>query len=167
MDTYQIPTIPVTDDRVPEDVLEHFRLHLQYAVHDYILTLFNEQADGPFELTQKKLCTRLHKDPARISRLLGDPGNWTLNTLSDLLVGMGVDPRSPFDKIAAWEDAHRAREGVVLPGDAGERIAAVQVAIPAQSPAPSRLYPKTEWPRLPDQPMGILAPYASGAVTMQ
>jgi hypothetical protein len=107
MDTFQAPSLPLGDEPIPDRILKYFQAHLRYALHAYVVDLFYQQASDPsLNLTKAKLGRRLGKAPARISRLLGRPGNWTLDTISELLVGMGVDPRTPFDKIAAWDAEH-------------------------------------------------------------
>jgi hypothetical protein len=54
-------------------------------------------------ITQAALAARMQKDPAQLNRLLNAPGNWTLDTVSDLLFAIsgGVPAYSvayPLDK---------------------------------------------------------------------
>jgi transcriptional regulator with XRE-family HTH domain len=39
-------------------------------------------------LTQAKLAERLGKDPGRLSNTLSSPGNWTIDTIAELLFGI-------------------------------------------------------------------------------
>ena len=40
-------------------------------------------------LTQAKLAERIGKDPGRLSNTLSSPGNWTIDTIAELLFGIG------------------------------------------------------------------------------
>lgn len=81
---------------------EYFRRLLQNRLHALVLQAFIDQeaAEG---LTQKQLAGRLEKGQDQISRWLHTAGNWTFDTLSDLLLGMKVrldDPSyTSFDKL--------------------------------------------------------------------
>jgi hypothetical protein len=63
--------------------------------------LFYELVVGEFiktGLTQIDLAARMGQKPARICRLLGAPGNWTLDTVSDLLFAIcGAAPNCSVD----------------------------------------------------------------------
>ncbi|MBN13892.1 MAG: hypothetical protein CMJ15_01515 [Pelagibacterium sp.] len=50
------------------------------GLYDYIVRKFMESG-----LTQATLAKRLHKEPSQISRLLGAPGNWTIDTCAEIL----------------------------------------------------------------------------------
>lgn len=67
-----------------------YRRRLQNRVHRLVLRAFREQ-EKKAGLTQKGLAERIDSRPELINRWLGIPGNWTLNTISDLLLGIGVD----------------------------------------------------------------------------
>lgn len=75
------------DAEIPEGKLEYFRERFRNDLYDFILRKFLEQKQMR-NLNQAELARRLSYDPARLSRLLGAPGNWTLATVSDLLVGI-------------------------------------------------------------------------------
>ena len=46
-------------------------------------------------LSQADLARRIGKRPEVINRLLGSPGNWRIDTISDLLVGIGAEELEP------------------------------------------------------------------------
>ena len=71
---------PTGTDVVPETTREYFRTRNKMRAFTLVHDAF--AASG---ISQATLAARLGLGPDRISRLLGAPGNWTLDTLSDLL----------------------------------------------------------------------------------
>jgi transcriptional regulator with XRE-family HTH domain len=69
--------------------LARFRQRFRNHVHNQILTLFLDLQEGQ-KLSQKAIATRLNVDPSRINRLLNDPANMTLDTVSDLMLAMNA-----------------------------------------------------------------------------
>ncbi|HEV3113670.1 MAG TPA: helix-turn-helix transcriptional regulator [Candidatus Binataceae bacterium] len=85
---------------IPESTLEYFSGRLIDRLHALVLDAYIQQSKEE-GLTQVELAERLAQDPARINRLLGGAGNWTLKTVSNLLVAIGVDLDDPsFTPIA-------------------------------------------------------------------
>ncbi|HTT76778.1 MAG TPA: helix-turn-helix transcriptional regulator [Candidatus Binataceae bacterium] len=72
----------------------YYRRRLQNRIHRLISQTFKQQQKSN-GLTQKTLAERIDIDKAQLNRWLGISGNWTLNTLSDLLLGMAVDLDDP------------------------------------------------------------------------
>jgi transcriptional regulator with XRE-family HTH domain len=66
-----------------------FRQLFRNQVHDQIVRLFLAQQEQ-HGLTQKVIAERMGVHPSRINRLLGDPANLTLDTISDLLLAMNA-----------------------------------------------------------------------------
>ena len=73
--------------RIPKGKLEYLRERFRNDLYDFILRKYLDQRNER-NLNQAELARRLSYDPARLNRLLGAPGNWTLATVSDLLVGI-------------------------------------------------------------------------------
>ena len=64
----------------------YFQDRLKNRLYDLIIELFMQrEADG---FTKAELARVLDKRPEQVSRLLANPGNWTLDTISDLLLGI-------------------------------------------------------------------------------
>jgi hypothetical protein len=75
---------------IPLEKLAFFRARAQSHLYDLVVTKFLAlERDG--KLTRAELARRIGKQPAQITRLLGAPGNWTVGTGSDLLLGMGEE----------------------------------------------------------------------------
>jgi hypothetical protein len=73
-----------------------YRRRFQNLFHRLVVRAFRETG-----LNQKQLADRIDSQTSQVNRWLGIPGNWTLNTISDLLLGMGVDLDDPsFVRIA-------------------------------------------------------------------
>lgn len=91
---------PSGDDPIPLNVLGFLRAHNKYNVYELVLNEF--QRSG---LTQAQLARRIRKNPDRVCKILGGPGNWTLDTIADLLFAIsgGVAKYSmsyPLDEAA-------------------------------------------------------------------
>ena len=82
------------ESQIPEGKLEYLRERFRNDLFDFVLRKFLEQRERR-GLTQAELARRLSCDPARLNRLLGAPGNWTLSTVSDLLVGISGEALIP------------------------------------------------------------------------
>ncbi|MCJ2067987.1 helix-turn-helix domain-containing protein [Methylobacterium sp. J-030] len=89
MTTSQIPSLSETthpDAEIPNDCLVYFQDRLRSRLYDLVIGEFEQaRIDG---LTQAKLARRLGKKPEQIHKWLSSPGNWTLNTVSNLLLGI-------------------------------------------------------------------------------
>ncbi len=81
----------LSGERIPEQKLGYFRARLSNRMHDLILSTFLE-LEKRNEISRADIARRLNREPAQISRWLGAPGNWTLDTVSDLLLSMGHEP---------------------------------------------------------------------------
>jgi hypothetical protein len=106
---------PVGATLIPPGTLGYFRGRNRWRVYEIVLREFQKSG-----LTQADLARRMGKRPEVISRLLGAPGNWGLDTVSDLLFAIsGGEPvystGHPLDEAArndtgrAWRGAHVSR----------------------------------------------------------
>ena len=85
-----------SDDPFSKYALGYLNERVKNSFYDYVLRRFHDAAERE-GLTKAKLARRLGLEPARVTRLLGAPGNWTLDTVSELLVGIcreELQPRS-------------------------------------------------------------------------
>jgi hypothetical protein len=62
--------------------------------YEYIVGKFQTAAKEE-NLTQAQLARRIGKTPEVVNRLLGSPGNWTLETISSLLAGICGEELEP------------------------------------------------------------------------
>lgn len=96
------------DQTIPAGKLTYFRARLQDRIYDLIVRAFvQKEADG--EMTRGGLANRIRKDPAQITRYLTSPSNWTLDTVSDLLLGIcgaeleiGIKPLQQHQKATLY-----------------------------------------------------------------
>lgn len=73
---------------IPADALSYFRAWIKDQFHDLVWREFREQKLRRPDLTQAEIARRLGKRPEQINRWLATPGNWTLETVSDLLLAI-------------------------------------------------------------------------------
>jgi hypothetical protein len=85
---------------IPPEKLAYFRARLQDRIYDLIVREFLRKEEAK-EMTRSSLAQRIDKDPAQITRWLSNPGNWTLETISDFMLGVcaaelsiGIQPLS-------------------------------------------------------------------------
>ena len=79
---------PTDDDRVPVGTLGYFQARNRNRLYELVLREFEHSG-----ISQAALARRLGKRPDQICRWLGAPGNWGLDTVSDLLFAIsGAEP---------------------------------------------------------------------------
>ncbi len=62
--------------------------------YNFVMEKFVEASEKK-GLTKSKLARRIHKSPDRVSHILGAPGNWTLDTIAELLAGISTEELRP------------------------------------------------------------------------
>ncbi|MEX0923287.1 MAG: helix-turn-helix transcriptional regulator [Rhodovibrionaceae bacterium] len=82
------------DQPIPLGILEYLRAQTRNDLYAFIIKKLLE-ARREQGLTNAQLARRIGCDPGRLSRLLSAPGNWTIATVSDLLVGIAQERLVP------------------------------------------------------------------------
>ncbi len=135
---------------IPVGKLEYFRARLQSRLHQLVLNEWLCQEDQG--LTQAELARRIGRKPEVINRLLGAPGNWTVNTVSDLLIGMGAEPEFIVSRLVdRTANATLLISGEARLGEQPEKRKSVEPENP-QPLSPHQTNPPTP------PPFGLLAP---------
>jgi len=65
----------------------YFQGRLRTRLYNLVLSRFRAAAEND-GLTRAELARRIGRQPAVLTRLLNGPGNWTIDTISDLLLGI-------------------------------------------------------------------------------
>ncbi len=71
---------------IPEDTYDYFQERQKGRLYDKIIRGFWEKEKEGFSRAQ--LARRMNKRPEQITRILAAPGNWTLDTISDLVLAI-------------------------------------------------------------------------------
>lgn len=71
---------PTDDDRIPRSTLGYFQARNKHRIYELVLETFLKS-----NISQATLARRLGKGTDQICRWLGAPGNWSLDTVSDLI----------------------------------------------------------------------------------
>ena len=79
-----------TTKKISKREIFYFRQRLKNRIFQSIHAYFAKKAESE-GLTKKELSERIDKDPAQITKWLSGVKNLELNTISDLLLGMGVE----------------------------------------------------------------------------
>jgi hypothetical protein len=96
---------PTGSERVPPGTLGYFQSRNRHNVYDLVMSEFEDSG-----LSQADLARRLGKGPDQVCRLIGGPGNWTLDTLSDLMFAIsGTAPA--YSKEYPLRQPRRNRRG--------------------------------------------------------
>ena len=98
--------------QLPLKNIAYFQQRLKNRIYEAIIDLFVQQANGK-GLTKKDIAEKLGKDPALVNRWLAAPSNWSLETVSDLLLAMDAEIDVvvvPFSQRTRPNYAHRVME---------------------------------------------------------
>lgn len=113
-------------EQIPLARLAFFREELRNRLYAEAIRRFHALEDQGF--TKARLARRIGKSPEQVIRWLGAPGNWTLDTASDLFVGMRAIPIVQADDLiphlaSADQDAaattHALMKGLANKPDGG------------------------------------------------
>ena len=80
-------------ENIPLGKLAYLRERTRNLLYDFIIKKFLEAEKNG--LSQAELARRIGKRPEVVGRWLGTPGNWRIDTISDLLVGIGAEELDP------------------------------------------------------------------------
>jgi hypothetical protein len=117
-----------TQKKINLDDLVYYRERTRNRVYATVISLFSRLVETR-KLTKAELAFRLQKEPAQITRWLGGPSNWTLDTISDLLLAMGCELDTKFkfvNEIANTSQVHPLlieRHNVAFISDVTFRVA--------------------------------------------
>ena len=81
--------------------IEYYRTRFQNRVFAKLVDFITTEAQRD-HITKKEMAERLGKDPGQLSRLLSQPSNLTLDTISDLLLALNAEAEPP--EIARFAD---------------------------------------------------------------
>jgi len=137
MTTSLVPSLrPLADGGViPESTRAFFRERIRIRLHQFLLAEFLRQSRER-GLTRKALAERIERRPESITRWLNGPGNMELDTLSDLLLAMGMEPTFSGRRIV---DQQAVATEPVVADVAAERVTPTLVTTKLQEPATFRL----------------------------
>jgi hypothetical protein len=74
----------LSGDPISDGTLEHFRTRFRERLYELVLSEYRKQAEKG--MTKRHIAHRINRRPEQITRWLGAPVNWTLETVSDLLL---------------------------------------------------------------------------------
>ncbi len=74
-------------EKIPLGTLSYFRERFRDRLYDLVMEEFLKQ-DAESGLTRAEVARRIGRRPEQITRWFGAPGNWTLETVSDLLLAV-------------------------------------------------------------------------------
>jgi len=69
--------------------LGYLKAAAQDQAYEAVFKAFEEEHARDSRITRAFVARRLGKDPAQITKFLGAPGNWTLETFAQLLAALG------------------------------------------------------------------------------
>ena len=111
---------------IPYGKLSYFRTRFRSQLHNLILSRFHQQET----LKKADLARRIHRSPAVINRLLASPGNWTLDTVSDLLIGLAAIPNIDTSDVRAMLRVNSRTDAQIAALVKGEKQRSVEIPQP-------------------------------------
>jgi hypothetical protein len=129
------------DHVISENTLAYLQERAKGRLYDYIIRKFVEEEKRG--LTRAQLARRINKSPEIVTRLLGAPGNWTIETLADLLVGISSEELKPASECLLDRPRRNyagARYSAPKIETETETRSAVRVANPAPVPTTTASY---------------------------
>lgn len=93
----------LTEERIPLGTLSYFRERFRDRLYDLVVEEFVKQS-AESNLTRAEVARRIGRRPEQITRWFSAPGNWTLETVSDLL--LAIAKSEPDVRLLPLEGRH-------------------------------------------------------------
>ena len=92
MPTSQTPQTQhsLNEGQIPVAEIAYYNQRLRNHIFGQVLKAFAEEAEAG-RINKAELARKLGKEPPQITRWFSGPSNWTLDTISSLLVGIGAE----------------------------------------------------------------------------
>jgi DNA-binding phage protein len=130
-----------SDDKIPIGEISYVRESVKNMAHQMVLQKFLEIKERGY--TRAVLARRLGKKPEQITRWLSAPGNWTLDTFSDLMFAMGADPEAVFMRSATARQSDGAHDIITQIATSNETSSSLPPRVSALSQLSSILPQQT------------------------
>lgn len=141
--------VSLEDVAISPVILGYFDGAAQSEAHEAVLETFLRMAEEE-GITRSFLARRLNKPREQITRWLGAPGNWTLDTLTNLSLAMGHRPRISLERLSGIQqpnEHHPDASGVRItapPQPATDDLSATPQERPVSRNEGSSVYAKVE-----------------------
>ena len=83
----------IINDAIPAKEIAYYNRRLQNLVFQAVITAFSNEVKAG-RITRSALAKRTGASRSQITRWFAHPSNWTLDTISTLLIGMGAELES-------------------------------------------------------------------------
>ena len=94
---------------IPVSKLAYFRRRFRNRIHSAVLSEFM-RLEKTNKISRAVLARRIGCRPEQVTRWLGAPGNWTLDTVSDLLLAMACEPALSISSLGDSEMVKQASD---------------------------------------------------------
>jgi hypothetical protein len=78
----------MSNEKIPLHTRVFFQERLKLRLFNMIVQLLLDKQKEDPSFTKKVLAKRIDRTPAQVTRWLSSPGNWTIDTISDLLLAI-------------------------------------------------------------------------------
>ena len=139
---------PIGDNRIPIGDIAYMRARTRRRFYDFVIKSFRKS-----EISQATLARRMGKGPEVVSRILGTPGNWTIDTVSDLVFALtgGETALSVHNHLddaprnfgpPAWLETPSIQNmaHITVPSSRSHKVTEDTLLVANASPPPSRLF---------------------------
>jgi len=95
----------LADDPIPLGKLAYFRERFRDRLYELVVEEFLKSG-----MTRAELARRISRKPEQVTRWLGAPGNWEIDTVSDMLLAIcKAQPRIELDRLNDQRRSNRSR----------------------------------------------------------
>lgn len=95
---------------IPLGTLAYVGQRAKNSYYSYVIDKFNDA-----NITKADLARRIGKEPARVNRMLANPGNWTIETVAELLAGICAEEVVPSSSRFAGRPPRNGGQADLLP----------------------------------------------------
>lgn len=105
------------------------------SFYDYVMTKFRHS-----NIPKAELARRIGKGPAQINRMLATPGNWTIETIAELLAGISAEELLPSSApFAGRPQSNHRQEDDFIPPDCDDDLESTRLVGGKNDSSPAKI----------------------------